>query len=254
MNSKALSLVLVLVCLGLGLGWYHASQVAHDEQSVATVRISGLSNDVVETTAKLSEQKQVNATLGAQLTQRGDELSAFSNRWSAATAALDKAAADASAAAAAAKAELAKRDEKISELEVEKDALTKKMELLNGDITTLGARIKETERKLGASEGNRAQLERELKRLLAEKGELERKFNDLAALRAQVRKVQAELNENRRTDLLRRGLYGFDLKGAELLQLGIHPAGAGSGVQIRGELGTDGSAKAGVITNAPAKP
>ncbi len=142
--------------------------------------------------------------------------------------------------------EIEKKDKQISQLEGEREDLTKKMDGLTDQITGLNGKIAETEKKLATSEGNREQLQRELKRLLAEKAELERKFNDLAQLRDQVRKLREELSVARRIDMIRRGLYGSDKKGAEVLNQGFRrpaPASTNPPAPLEAELGSDGSSK-----------
>ena len=89
-------------------------------------------------------------------------------------------------------------------------------------IAELETRIADTQRRLDASEGNRAFLLKELKRLQAEQADLERRFSDLAELRQQIKKAKEDLVISRRLDWMRRGLYGTGQKsGAELLQGGI---------------------------------
>jgi chromosome segregation ATPase len=258
MNAKVLSILLVLACLGLGAALYVNNQQAQQAQVQAVQHITELSNQWVAAEGKLSEEKQVNAALNTQITQRTEEAGQLSNKWTSVAAALDKATADAKAAADAARSEIAKRDGRITELEGEKDDLTKKMDSLNADISGLNSQIKETQRKLAASEGDRAGLQKELKRLLAEKAELERKFNDLAVLREQVSKLREELAISHRLDFIRRGLYAFspENKGGPLLQRGIHnsvSSATNATLSINAETSTAGGAKATVVTNAPAK-
>ena len=69
--------------------------------------------------------------------------------------------------------ETAKRDAKIAELEAQNQALDKQAVDLSTAITNLTTQIEETKRKLAASEGEKGFLEKELKRLMAEKAELE---------------------------------------------------------------------------------
>lgn len=251
MNAKIFSGLLLVACLGLGAGWFFTTRKAAEEQAAATARIASLTNDLVTTSFKLQEQQKVNATLNGDLTERERELNAFSNKWTFVSNALATTAAEAKAAAEAAQAEIEKRDKQIQNLEGEKDALTQKMDGLTQEIGGLSSKIAETERKLASSEGDRQQLQKELKRLLAEKAELERKFNDLAQLRDQVRKLKEELSIAKRIDFIRRGLYGFDKKGAQLVNDGIRGAAKtnapASGLNV--EVGTDGSAK---IETAPA--
>lgn len=255
MNPKTLIILLVLGLAGLATGWVLTSQQAAREHAAAVSRISTLSNEVVQTTVQLTDQKTVNSKLNTDLTQRETELATISNKWTAVTAELQKTEAEAKAAAEAAKAEIEKRNAKITELEGEKDALTQKMDGLTSQITGLNGQIKETERRLAASEGDRELLKKELKRLMAEKAELEKKFNDLAVLREQVKKLKEELSIRTRMDFIRRGLYGFEKKGAQLLVEGIKspgPKSTNGSVEIKAEVGTDGSAKVSTSTNAPA--
>jgi chromosome segregation ATPase len=253
MNAKILTGLLLVACLGLGAGWFFTTRKAAEEQAAATARIANLTNDLVSTTFRLQEQQKVNATLNGDLTEREKELNTFSNKWTIVSNALASTEAEAKAAAEAAKVEIEKRDKQIQNLGGEKDALTQKMEGLTQEIGGLNSKIADTEKRLASSEGDRQQLQNELKRLLAEKAELERKFNDLAQLRDQVRKLKEELSIAKRIDFIRRGLYGFDKKGAQLVNDGIRvpaktnaPAG---GLNV--EVGTDGSSK--IETTPPAK-
>ena len=117
-------------------------------------------------------------------------------------------------------------------------------------ITSLESQIDDTKKKLAASEGDREFLLKELKRLQAEKAELERKFNDLAVLRDQVRKLRDELSIARRLEWIRRGLYGFE-RGAERLQKGL-PAGAQTNYDLNVEIKQSGGAKiVPTATNTP---
>src|SRR5205807_1819124 len=136
----------------------------------------------------------------------------------------------------------AKRDGKIAELEGQNDDLSKKMTDLNTSITSLESQIDDTKKKLAASEGDRDFLLNELKRLQTEKAELERKFNDLAVLRDQVRKLRDELSIARRLEWIRRGLYGSE-KGAERLQKGLASAGPQTNYDLNVEIKQSGGTK-----------
>ena len=256
MNAKTFGIVLLLVALGLGAGWFMTSKQAAEERLTAANTIGSFSNKLVSTESLLAEQKTVNVKLSTNIVERESELLTFSNKWTSVTADLARTEAEAKAAAEKAKADIEQRNARITELEGQKDDLTKKMDGLNVQIGSLGDLIKETERKLAASEGDRELLQKELKRLLAEKADLERKFNDLAVLREQVRKLKEELNIANRLDFIRRGLYGFDKKGAQLLNEGVRSPGPRAtnavGAQINAEVGSDGSAKVSATTNAPA--
>jgi predicted nucleic acid-binding Zn-ribbon protein len=151
---------------------------------------------------------------------------------------------------------MTKRDTRINELEAQKDELSKRMNDLNASISNLETQIAATEKKLASSEGDRAFLLKELKRLQAEKAELEKQLNSLAFLREQVRKVKDELSISRRLDWIRRGLYGISgQKGGERLQQGFTAPVVQSNYNLNVELRQDGAVKVvPVVTNAPVKP
>jgi chromosome segregation ATPase len=154
---------------------------------------------------------------------------------------------------------VAERDQKIAALETQNRELDEKAIDLSAALTNLTTQITETQRKLDASEGDKAFLEKELKRLMAEKAELERQFNDLAVLRAQVSKLKEELSIARRLEWIRKGLFAADeQKGAQKLMQLNSPAAAAARTNtydLNVEVNADGSVKViAPLTNAPAAP
>ncbi|HXT38500.1 MAG TPA: hypothetical protein VN887_00610 [Candidatus Angelobacter sp.] len=242
MKGKTGIVTLVVLCVVLGVGLLIRHAKAVQDKDAADARILQLSNDVVHTQDQLTEQKKVNDTLEKTLENKTSEASSFSNKLDNVTATLVKTEQDAKAAAEQAKDEIAKRDAKIADLEGQNDDLTKKMADLNTSIGNLESQITDTQKKLAASEGDREFLLKELKRLQAEKAELERKFNDLAVLRDQVRKLRDELSIARRLEWIRRGLYGTE-KGAEKLQKGFATTGPQTNYDLNVEVKQSGGAK-----------
>lgn len=224
MKGKNAIIVLAAVAGALAIGFfvYHRKAVKQTEDHEA--RIVQLSNDVVQTSVKLSEQQKVNlsletniATKLAEIQARTREADQLTNLLSAATNNLNETKKELEEA----QEKIAKRDAKIADLEAEKAALDSKATALKLSIDDLEGRITLTQGKLAKSEGDKEFLLKELKRLQAEKAELERQFNDLAVLRAQVSKLKEELSIARRLDWIRKGLYGTPLKGGERLQAGF---------------------------------
>jgi chromosome segregation ATPase len=240
-----LALLVVLLSAGMWLRHTSAEKQAKELQD----KIALLAGQVTQKDQDLTEAKQVNSTLEAHLAQQSDAASRLSNTLSQTTATLQKTEAEAKKAAQTSAEEMAKRDQRISELEGQRDDLTKRMTELNGAITGLESQITETQRKLATSEGDRAFLLKELKRLQSEKQELERQFNDLAMLRDQVRKLKEELSTASRLDWLRRGLYGSTPKAAEKLRQPLTSTNKDFNLNV--ELRQDGSVKVNP-TNAPA--
>ena len=248
MKDKAAIIGVIIVALGLGVALIVVNTNAHKQQEVAQEQLGSLSNELVSVHGNLQEQQQVNLTLSSNLSAT---TSSYSNKLTeteaslrATQAGLDKAQTDAKAAADAAAAEIARRDKKISDLENQNSELDKQALDLHTSITNLESQISVTQHKLESSEGDREFLLKELRRLQAEKADLEKKFNDLAVLKEQVSKLREELSVARRLDWIRRGIYeSFQEKGGERL---IHPqefrGGSNSNPALNVELRQNGPA------------
>ena len=252
MKGKTGIVVLVVLCISLGVGLLIRHAKAVQAQQDAEAKVMTLSNQWVKAEGDLNDQRKVNITLEKSLETKTSEAESFSNKVESLTATLAKTEEEAKTAAQQAKGEIAKKDAKIADLEGQNDDLTKKMGDLNTSINNLEAQITDTQKKLAASEGDREFLLKELKRLQAEKAELERKFNDLAVLRDQVRKLRDELSIARRLEWIRRGLYGSE-RGAEKLQKGLATAGPQTNYDLNVEIKQGGGAKiTSPATNSPA--
>jgi len=247
---KIAAIILALLCLLLGAGLTYRHNTAVKEKTEGTAKITYFSNQWVSVSKDLNEAKMVNLSLERDFATQSEELKTYSNNLVSLNANFAKSQADAKAAADTAKEQVRQRDNRISELESEKDGMTRKMNDLTNSISGLETQIAETQRKLEASEGDREFLLKELKRLQAEKSDLERQFSDLAMLRDQVRKLRDELSVSRRLEWIRKGLYG-SLKGSELLRKGLASASPGqTNYNLDVEIKRDGGVR--VLTNTPA--
>lgn len=255
MKAKAAIIVLLVLSLGLGGGLYYRHTKAVEETRKNEANILVLSNDLKNTSARLSEQQIVNLALETNLSERISVLNSVSNKLLSTEATLAKTEAEAAAAAKAAEEELAKRDAEIAKLESERDSLTQKMTELNVSIGSLETQIADTQKKLAASEGDREFLLKELQRLQAEKAELERQFTDLAILREQVKKLKDELSISRRLEWIRRGLYGADMKGGQRLQKGFAATPTNTNnYNLNVEISPEGAKVVPPATPPPAQP
>ncbi len=214
------------VALGVALVHSHVRTQNQTREYEASMRL--MSNEWVQTTARLTEQRDVNGQLEKTLAAKTNEITAIARELSAASNQLSTAESQLTANAKAAEEESARSEARIRELEHQNDDVEKQMSSLTEKVTALNVRISETEHKLATAQGDKEFLLRELAQLRGEKAELERRFNDLAALRTQMRKLQDEYAVARRVDWMRRGVYGSDLKGGQRLQLGSANAGAPS--------------------------
>jgi len=244
--------LLVLVGVGLGVTLLLRHSKAVEVKKTDERRIVVLSNKVEETQSKLDDKERLTIYLENKVATKSEELSSTSNHLSKINAELARTKSEMQAAAEAARAEIEKKDAQINALTTQTNQLTLKMDDLTGAIDKLGKQIADTERRLAASEGDREFLLTELKRLQVEKAELERQFNDLSVLRAQVSKLKEELTVARRLEWLRMGIYGMqDKKGAELLIAKGGPTPKTNNFSLNVELKQDGGAT--ILTNPPAQ-
>ena len=256
-------ILLALVAIVLGVMLLTTKKSAVEQQRADRETISSISNRWLQTSSSLEDQRQTNAGLEQDLQKTRQEyekavnelsntIKQVSNNLSLTESNLNLT----EASLRATREEMARRDSRITELEGQNQELDKKALDLSNAITNLTTQIAETERKLAASEGDKAFLQTELKRLMTEKVELEKQFNDLTVLRAQVAKLKEELSIARRIELIRRGLFSDpDAKGAQkLMQVGGAPqTKPRASYDLNVEVSADGTVK--VIpppTNAPA--
>ncbi|HXI52062.1 MAG TPA: hypothetical protein VNH84_11170 [Candidatus Saccharimonadales bacterium] len=238
---KAAIVFLILASLVLGVGLIVRHKNAEEMKRQDDEKIADLNKKVEDTKMKLDEQEKMSMYLQTNLVLSTEELSRTSNNATKLAADLERTQKQMQAEKEAAKAEIERRDAQIAQLTTETNAMTQKMDDLTANINKLGSLIKDTERKLLASEGDREFLLKELKRLQVEKADLERQFNDLSALRTQVAKLKEELSISRRLEWLRMGIYGQqDKKGAERLMAGAAPAAKTNGFNLNVELKQDG--------------
>lgn len=225
MKNRIGVVVLVILCAALGIALIAIKKQASDQQHQDAEKIDALSNNWKQSSAKLEEQTQVAAMLEKDLESQRKAFGELTNNFTAVSANLTGASATLRTTQSAldtARKELANREARINELEVANQQLDKQALDLSAAITNLTVQINDTQKKLAASEGDKAFLEKELKRLMSEKAELERQFNDLTVLRAQVAKLKEELNIARRIEWIRQGLFASaEQKGAQKLMQGV---------------------------------
>jgi chromosome segregation ATPase len=258
MKNRTGLIILAVICLILGIATLYVKRQAAEQQRSDSQKIQVMSNNWAEATMKWEDQKQVSATLEQDLEKARKVQADLSNNLTQVNATLEKTAASlqtTESTLATTQTELKKSQDRITELETANQALDRQAAELSLSITNLTLQIADTQRKLATSEGDKALLEKELKRLMSEKAELERQFNDLAVLRAQVAKLKEELNIARRIEWIRQGiLSSSDQKGAtKLVQgFGAQQKPAQKSYDLNVEVKSDGSVNVAPATNAPA--
>jgi len=225
----------------LGIALIVVNKEATDQQRAATDSIAVASNKVVNLSKQRDDLLMVNQTLESNLVGARSE---FSNKLAATEASLHAAEASAAEAQAAAKAQadsnavvLAQRNQQLAELESQNQAMDREAANLRVALTNIETKIAETQGKLARSEGDRTFLLQQLKTLQAEKAEMEERFNNIADVREQLRKLKIEASLTRRIDRERRGIEEtFAEKGETLAHKPVPSSsenGAGAGVELR---------------------
>jgi chromosome segregation ATPase len=256
MKNQTGIIVLILICVGLIAALIWSQKQASDQKTRDIDQIGNYSNKWVETSAGLEQQRQVNVSLEGDLKKQRDDYSKLTNDFTQVSSNLDTT----ESSLKAAREDITQRDAKIADLESQNQALDQRALDLSTAITNLTSQINDTRKKLAASEGDKAFLEKELERLMTEKAELERQFNDLNVLRAQVSKLKEELSISRRLEWIRQGLFTrAEQKGAQQLMekspASTNPPPKRPSYDLNVEVSADGTVKViAPITNSPAAP
>jgi chromosome segregation ATPase len=165
--------------------------------------------------------------------------------------------ADGKAALANAQNQITNLDARISDLETQNQVLDQRANDLSNNIAQLNGEIADTRAKLNTSETNNVFLQQELQKQMAEKAEIEHKFNDLDELRQQVKKIKTDLFMARRLQFMKND--NTQKKGSQLLiqrSVPVTNAPVAPNYGLNVEVGSDGSVKVipplGAPTNAPA--
>ncbi len=259
MKIKTAIVILTVLCAGLAVALFAAKKGTSDQLKNNAAAILDFSNQLVTANDNLDELRQVNLRLTNDLAAVQQQTSRLSNNLNEASSAL----ASAKATLQGAQDQIANLNGRINDLEAQNKVLDDRATALTNTIAALNTQIADTEQKLADSETNNVFLEKELQQQIAQRAELERKFDDINEVRAQVKKLRDELFIARRLQLERNDMS--DQKGAQLL---VQPRSAASMVaaapklpphyDLNVEVGSDGSVHVippliNAMTNAPAR-
>lgn len=256
MSMKSVILAAVILCALLiaGLMFHQSRERKELRQARTEAHLS--SNQLAEIRSLMADKQRLAEYLETNLTERLTALAVASNSLDQTRATLEAVQAEAKATVAnyrSMQAELQARTVRVTELEGEKDEMSKRLSELAGSINTLESQITEAKLKLGAAEGDRSYLTKELARLQEEKNGHLRQFNDLAILRAQVAYLRDQQAVARRTAWMQAGRYQpTDRKGAENLFARPSARLASSPPALNVEIEQSGSVRVVPATIVPA--
>jgi polyhydroxyalkanoate synthesis regulator phasin len=263
MKIKIVIGILAAACLALAIVLFVIKNRGDEQHATDVNSIIEFSNQVVSAEDHLKELGQVNLTLSndlasseQQVTLDEAQMAQLSNN----LATADTALAETKSSLAGAEETVTNLNSRIADLENENKALDLQAQSLSNRLERLTAQIEDTKNHLAIAETNAAFLQGELEKQLAQKAELEHKFNDLDELRNQVRRLKDEMFVARRIELMKNDTG--NKKGGEML-MNHKPSSAGSktnqpppNYNLNVEVGSDGTVK--VIpplegTNSPAR-
>jgi predicted nucleic acid-binding Zn-ribbon protein len=244
MKLKIGIIILVAACIGLFIALLATKKSTEVQHTHDAAVMLDFSNQLDAASINLNDMRQVNLMLTNDLSTMHAVAETLSNKLAATTSKLATAK-DSLAATkdslVSAQGQIVNLNGRITDLESQNKALDERAADLTNRITALDALITDTQRKLASSETNNTFLAAELQKQMAQKAELERNFNDLNVVRAQVKKLRDELFITRRLQWMANGNDpSTPPKGAALLMQ--HPATSTSSV-----------AKTPASKNAPAK-
>ena len=247
MKTRLGVVLLVVVCVGMVVGLIVEKNHADTQQKRDSDIILEFSNQLASANMNLDGLRQVNLILTNDLVAAQQTMTVLSNQYVATSVSLSNTT-----------TALKTAQDQIADLESQNQALDQQVVNMTNTINNLSAQIAGTQMKLVESETNNAFLESELKRQVAERAELERKFNNLSQVRAQVRKLRNDLLIARRLEWMRAGTDPTQQhKGAQMLMARAPATNRVVGpahYDLNVEVNSDGSVQVVPTTNAPAAP
>ncbi len=201
MKLKIGIIVLVVLSVGLFVALLATKKQAEDIHVKDTTSILEFSNQLDTANLNLNDERQVNLMLTNDIVATRQALQSVSNSL-----------VETSSQLAGAKVEIESDQNQITnlngrigDLEAQNKALDDRATMLSNNIVALDAQIAATRQQLAVAQTNNAFLSAELQKQMAQKAELERRFNDIDAVRAQVKKLRTELFEARRLQWINDG-------------------------------------------------
>ena len=186
MKIKVVIVLLAVAVIGLAIALFAVKKSGEEQHMTDVSSIVDFSNQVVNANLKINDLNQVNLMLTNDLALSQQQSAQLSNSLVAAAATI----AASEATIATARDQITNLNLRIGDLETQNKVLDQRASELTNSIAQLNSLIEDTRSKLDASETNSAFLQQALQSQLAQKAEIEHKFNDLDELRTQVKKNQ----------------------------------------------------------------
>jgi chromosome segregation ATPase len=248
MNTKIIIVVLAVACVGLGIALIATKSQSDEQHTRDASSIIDFSNQVANADQHIDSLNQVNLSLTNDLALSQQQAADLSNSLISANSALagtKSSLASVQDQVVTLTNQISTLNDQITDLQSQNHVLDQRATDLTNTISQLNAQIEDTETKLAIAQTNNVFIRAELQKQLAEKDELEHKFNDLNEVRAQVKKLKDELFIARRIQLDKYD-NGTKKGGALLIQrtpLSRPGPNSGPNYDLNVEVGSDGSVK-----------
>ena len=239
MNAKTIIVILAVACVALGIAliaYKNSGDTQHDKDVSSIVDFS---NQVVSADQHIDSLNQVNLSLTNDLMSSQQQDAELSNSLATAEATLTSV----QSQVVTLTNQVATLNTQVTDLQAQNNELDQRAAELTNTINQLNAQIADTENKLAVATTNNDFLQSELEKQLAEKTALERRFNDLASVRTQVRKLKDEMYVARRMQLNRYQNWSSKLGSLLMQRTPLTAPPTGNPYDLNVEVSSDGSVK-----------
>jgi chromosome segregation ATPase len=255
MNAKTIIAILAVACVAFGIALIAIKSSSDTQHDKDVTSIVDFSNQVVNSDQHIDSLNQVNLSLTNDLMLSQQQSTELSNTMAAALASTRASLASMQDQVLNLTNQVATLNTQVADLQSQNNELDQRATELTNTIARLNDQIADTENKLALATTNNAFLQSELEKQLAEKAALERRFNDLDSVRAQLKKLKDELYTARRMELNHYQNGNRKLGSLLMQRTPLTTTNNANPYDLDVEVGSDGSVK--VIpplggTNAPA--
>ena len=201
MKTKIGIVILVAACAALAIALVATKKSAADERKDTVAAMLDFSNQLVNARDAINDLSQVNLKLTNDLAVSRQQELEFSNNYAETAAAL----AGTKFSLQSAQEKITGLDDRVADLESQNQALGQNAASLSNQLAGANDEMAGAQQKLADAETNNVFLVAELQKQMAQKNEMEQKFNDPVELRAQIKKVRDELFVAQRLEWMRNG-------------------------------------------------
>lgn len=245
MKLKVVIVILVIAAIALAIALLAIKKQGAEQHATDLTAMGALSNDVLTAQSKVNDLNDVNLSLSNNLVAASEQVANLSNNLAATSATLAASQSDLAAGQASAKSQIAGLNSQIAGLQNQNKTLDDQLGAMTNAMSQLNAQIAATQQQLAHANSDNAFLQQALQTQMAQKAELEHKFNNLTALRQQEKKIKHVDFVTRRIQIANNPPLG--MKGAALLVWRrdhpytepAAPTPAESSLNV--EIGSDGS-------------